>query len=240
MGINIGICVMDAKNAPCKEYRSDIVKVHVDNLDGLEDYLEYDLIVDLDTAKGAVDDWDSFIKRNRINPETDAIYMDKVKKESDKELLLPLAEKVATGWMFLEGTPDGIHDMALARSSEENRMTGWDMLDFDEMNEMCSNCPLSWDKGRGCIGAFGPDNSLLPEIAGRHDCPIVASVPESAKTKRIFTSSEAEDLLRECEILKEALPEEGKMMVRRYSGPVERMETVARISISEGCGFYFF
>ena len=44
----------------------------------------------------------------------------------------------------------------------------------------------------------------------------------------------------EVEILNKALPEEGKMMVRRYSGPVERLEAVARISVEEGCGFYFF
>lgn len=41
-------------------------------------------------------------------------------------------------------------------------------------------------------------------------------------------------------VLREALPVEGKMMVRRYSGPVDRMEAVARIAKSEGCGFYFF
>ena len=60
-----------------------------------------------------------------------------------------------------------------------------------------------------------------------------------AEGKR-FTSEDAEELLREVEVLREALPAEGKMMVRRYSGPVDRMEAVARISKSEGCGFYFF
>ena len=58
--------------------------------------------------------------------------------------------------------------------------------------------------------------------------------------KNILSPEEAEELLKECGILKDALPVEGKMMVRRYSGPVERMEAVARVSISEGCGFYFF
>ena len=240
MGINIGICETEAPSAPCRELRANIVKVHLTDPTGFEQYMERDVKVDLETAKGAVDDWDAFIKRNRINPESDAIYMDKVKKDADRELLELLAETVVTGWIVLEGLPDDVKGSVLAKASQEDRLTGWDMLSFDEMNEMCSNCPLSWDKGRGCIGAFGPDNSLLPEIAGRHDCPIVASVPEAVKEGRRFTPDDAKELLREVDVLREALPEEGKMMVRRYSGPVDRMEAVAKISVSEGCGFFFF
>ena len=240
MGINIGICETEAPSAPCRELRGNIVKVHLEDPSGFEEHMEYDVKVDLDTAKEAVGDWDAFIKRNRINPETDAVYMDKVKKDDDRALLEPLAQRVCTGWIVVEGLPEDVRGQVLERAGSEDRLTGWDMLSFDEMNEMCANCPLSWDKGRGCIGAFGPDNSLLPEIAGRHGCPIVASVPESAKTGKRFTPQDAEELLREVEVLREALPEEGKMMVRRYSGPVDRMEAVARISVSEGCGFFFF
>ena len=108
------------------------------------------------------------------------------------------------------------------------------------MNELCSKCPLSWDKGRGCIGAFGPENSKLPEIAAKYNCPITASALKSAKDHKIFSSADAEDLLKEVEILKDALPKEGKVYVNRYKGPVERMEAVAKISVSEGCGWYFF
>lgn len=240
MSYNIGIDEMNAPSALCREPRSRLVKVHVDDITGLEDLMEYDSVVDLDEAKEAVGDWEAFLKRNRINAETDAVYMDKVKKEEDRKVLEPLAERVCTGWIPMEGLSGEDRDRALSRAGPDDRLTGWDELSFDEMNEMCANCPLSWDKGRGCIGAFGPDNSLLPEIAAKYDCPIVASVPQSAKDGRRFTSADAEELLRETEVLKEALPKEGKMMVRRYSGPVERMEAVARISISEGCGFFFF
>ena len=240
MGINIGICETEAPSAPCRELRGNIVKVHLEDPSGFEEHMEYDVKVDLDTAKEAVGDWDAFIKRNRINPETDAVYMDKVKKDDDRALLEPLAQRVCTGWIVVEGLPEDVRGQVLERAGSEDRLTGWDMLSFDEMNEMCANCPLSWDKGRGCIGAFGPDNSLLPEIAGRHGCPIVASVPDAVKEGRRFTSEDAEELLREVAVLREALPEEGKMMVRRYSGPVDRMEAVARISVSEGCGFFFF
>ena len=240
MGINIGICETEAPSAPCRELRGNIVKVHLEDPSGFEEHMEYDVRVDLDTAKEAVGDWDAFIKRNRINPETDAVYMDKVKKDDDRALLEPLAQRVCTGWIVVEGLPEDVRGQVLERAGSEDRLTGWDMLSFDEMNEMCANCPLSWDKGRGCIGAFGPDNSLLPEIAGRHGCPIVASVPDAVREGKRFTSEDAEELLREVAVLREALPEEGKMMVRRYSGPVDRMEAVARISVSEGCGFFFF
>ena len=240
MSYNIGIDEMNAPSAPCRELRGRLVKVHVEDTTGLEDILEYDSVVDLEKAQKAVGDWDAFLKRNRINVETDAVYMDKVKKEDDRKLLEPLAERICTGWIIMEGLSEEDRERALSRAGPDDRLTGWDELSFDEMNDMCANCPLSWDKGRGCIGAFGPDNSLLPEIAERHGCPIVASVPQSAKDGKRFTSEDAKELLREVEVLKEALPVEGKMMVRRYSGPVERMEAVAKISISEGCGFFFF
>lgn len=240
MGINIGICETEAPSAPCRELRANIVKVHLDDPTGYEQYMERDVKVDLETARQAVGDWDAFIKRNRINPDTDAIYIDKVKKEEDRAVLEPLSESVCTGWITTEGLPGDVKDEVISKASPEDRLTGWDMLSFDEMNEMCTNCPLSWDKGRGCIGAFGPDNSLLPEIAGRHGCGIVASVPDAVKEGRRFTSEDAKELLREVEVLRAALPEEGKMMVRRYSGPIDRMEAVAKISVSEGCGFFFF
>ena len=240
MGINIGICETEAPSAPCRELRANIVKVHLEDPSGFEEYMEYDTKVELDAAKDAVGDWDAFIKRNRINPETDAVYMDKVKKDDDRTLLEPLAQRVCTGWIVTEGLPDDVREKVLEKAGSDDWLTGWDMLGFDEMNDMCSNCPLSWDKGRGCIGAFGPDNSLLPEIAGRHGCPIVASVPDAVREGKRFTPEDAEELLREVGVLREALPEEGKMMVRRYSGPVDRMEAVAKISVSEGCGFFFF
>lgn len=238
MGINIGICEMEAPSAPCRELRGKIVRVHVGDAPGFEGYMSYNQVVSLDEAKKAIGDWEAFIKRNRINAETDAIYLDKVKKAEDREVLEPLSSKVPTGWLDTDGLPSDILDRAISAGGDT--LTGWDMLSFEEMGEMCANCPLSWDKGRGCIGAFGPDNSLLPEIADRHGCPIVASVPESAREGRRFSSEDATELLREVDVLKNALPQEGKAMVRRYTGPVERMEAVAKISQSEGCGFYFF
>ncbi|MBR4686653.1 hypothetical protein PED39_00275 [Methanomassiliicoccales archaeon LGM-RCC1] len=240
MGINIGICEMEAKSASCRELRSTIIRVHVDKTEGFEDILQYEDIVDLETAKKAVGDWDAFIKRNRINEETDAVYMSKVKKDEDIALLQPLSKKVCTGWIAMEGLPEDKKQAVLKVASKDDIITGWDQLEFDEMNEMCAKCPLSWDKGRGCIGAFGPDTSKLPEIAAKYNCPITASAPESSKSHKIFTPKDAEALLKEVEILRDALPKEGKVFVNRYGGPVDRMEAVAKISVAEGCGWYFF
>ena len=240
MGINIGICEMEAQNAACRELRSTVIRVHVDSKKGFDDIVQYDELVELPAAKKAVGDWEAFIKRNRINEDTDAVYMSRVKKEEDIALLQPLAKKKCTGWILMEGLPEKRKEEVLAAASNDDIITGWDQLEFDEMNEMCAKCPLSWDKGRGCIGAFGPDTSKLPEIAAKYDCPITASAPESAKTQKKFTPDDARSLLKEVEVLRDALPKEGKVFVNRYSGPVDRMEAVAKISVAEGCGWYFF
>ncbi len=240
MGISIGIFETEAKNALCRELRMNVIKVRVDDIKGMEKLAGYDDIVSLEDAKSLVGDWEAFLKRNRINAETDAVYMDKLKNDDDIKLLGPKAVRTSTGWVEMSKVGASDKEKVLAASKKENRLTGWDMLSFDEMNEMCLKCKLSWDKGRGCIGTFGPSDSLLPSIAEKKGCKIVASVPVGAQSGRRYTPEDAKELLKEIEILTKALPEEGKMAVRRYSGPLERMAAVASISVSEGCGFYFF
>ncbi|MCL2032048.1 MAG: hypothetical protein FWG96_02070 [Methanomassiliicoccaceae archaeon] len=240
MGISIGICETEAESALCRDLRMKVVRVRVDDVSGMEGLAGYDDVVSLEDARSLVDDWDAFLKRNRINAETDAIYMDKLKNDPDIKLLGPKAVRTSTGWVDMDKVSASDKEKVLAASKKENRLSGWDMLSFDEMNEMCLKCKLSWDKGRGCIGSFGPNDSLLPGIAEKRGCKIVASVPEGAQSGRIYTPEDAKILLKEIEILTKALPEEGKMMVRRYGGPLERMNAVANISVSEGCGFYFF
>ena len=240
MGINIGLDESGSAIAPCRDLRRDVRKVHLDDPSGFDEYLEYDVKVDLETAKGAVGDWDAFLKRNRINAETDAVYMDKVKKDEDRKILEPLAVRETTGWVLLDGAPGDVRSKAVAASGGRDTVTGWDCLSFDEMNDMCASCPLSWDKGRGCVGAFGPDNTLLPSIAEKHGCPLIASVPRVAKEGGRFTPAQAEEVVKECEKLRHVLPEEGKMMVRRYSGPIDRTEAAAKAAILGGCDLVFF
>ncbi|MCL2147725.1 MAG: hypothetical protein FWH47_00055 [Methanomassiliicoccaceae archaeon] len=240
MGISIGICETEAKSALCRDLRMNVVRVRVDDGSGLEGLAGHDDVVSLEEAKALVGDWEAFLKRNRVSAETDAVYMDKLKNEGDIELLRPRAVRKSTGWVDMGKVSAADRERALASSKKENRLTGWDMLSFDEMNDTCGKCKLSWDKGRGCIGSFGPADSLLPGIAEKRGCAITASVPDGARDGRVYTPEDAAALLKEIELLTNALPEEGKMMVRRYSGSLERMGAVANISVSEGCGFYFF
>ena len=240
MGISIAICELEAKSALCKECKTNIVKALVEDISGLEDIVEIDEYVTLDQAKKLFPGWDDFIKRNRINEEADAIYMVKVKNDDDRAKLQPYVQKKYTGWVTLEGLDAAKREEVLKRSKRENRITGWDRLEFDEMNEMCAKCTLSWDKGRGCMGAIGPDNSKLPEIAGRRGCPIVASAIESSAEQKRFSPEDAKELKKEVVVLADALPEEGKVYVRRYGGVLERLDAVADICMKENCGFFFF
>ncbi len=238
MGINIAVCELEAKRASCRILKTDIRKALLKDITGFEQYADYDTVVSLEDAAKAFPDWESFTKRNRISESADAVYMESVRDPGDAEILRGYSKDVPTGWVDLERMPA---DMAAkARDSAAELLSGWDMIGFDEMKEACANCPLSWDKGRGCIGAFGPDESLLPGIAKKYGCAIVASVPDSASKGKRFTSADAGKLLSEIKILEDSLPKEGKMMVRRYGGPLERMRAVAKVSQEEGCGFFFF
>lgn len=240
MGISIAICELESKNALCKTYKTDIVKALVDDVKGLEDIVEVDEYVTLEDARSVFSDWDAFVKRNRINEEADAVYMVKVKNDDDMAKLAPFVKRKFTGWVKLDGLEDEKRRTVLKRSKPENRISGWDLLGFDETNELCAKCTLSWDKGRGCMGAFGPNNSKLVEIAEKKGCPIVASVLESSSSQRRFSSEDANELKKEAGILASALPEEGRLYVNRYGGVVERLDAVADTCIKEGCGFFFF
>jgi hypothetical protein len=65
-------------------------------------------------------------------------------------------------------------------------------------------------------------------------------VPDGVRMKRIYTKEDAMLLSGEIPVLRKALTEDGKLAVRRYAGAVDRLDAVARISVREGCGFFFF
>ena len=240
MSISIGICERDAKDALCRKLKSDVVRILLKDVEGFEDVVEYDLRISVDDACSIIEDKEAFVKRNRISEDTEMIYLDKIKDANDLEILKEHAEKICTGWVDVSLLTEERFAKAMEASEESNRMTGWDMISFEEMAEACGKCTLSWDKGRGCIGSFGPDNSLLPVLAEKIGCTITASVPAGAAEHRTYDKKDAMALLKETEKLTEALPVEGKMYVRRYTGAVERLKAVAEISVREGCGFYFF
>ena len=242
MGISIAICETDSAEALCKAGKTDIKRVFLKNVKGHEDYAESDVTMSAAEAKDVMGaEWENFLKRNRIDPEAEVIYMDKVKNDVDRAHLAPKMRKTYTGWVVLDKVPAEVRKKVIEASSPDDRLTGWDMLSFEEMGETCKRCGLSWDKGRGCIGDFGPESSLLPQIAKKLDLPIVANVVESAKTKKTFSPDDAKELLREVQVLREKMPNEpkGKLLMSRYGGVLERLEGVANIALKYKTRFYF-
>ena len=240
MGVSIAICELDSDSALCKVGKTTLLKVNLKDVSGFEDLAEFDVVVPVSQAKLVLGgDWEAFLKRNRLDPELELIYMDKVKNDADRQLLTAESQKLYTGWVSLDKVPAERMAALMQRAGQDDRLTAWDMLSFDEMGETCGKCPLSWDEGRGCMGTFGPENSALPGIAGKYGCAIVASVPASVQTKRLFSIEEAARLLEEVKVLREKLPDEGKVMVRRYSGVLDRLEKMGKVCVDHRTRFYF-
>jgi hypothetical protein len=240
MGVSIAICELDTDASACKNAKTSVLKVNLKEVTGFESCAEFDLLVSVAAAKKAFgSEFEAFAKRNRVDAESENIYLEKVKNDADKQKLAPLATKQYTGWIAVDNASADTQKRLLDLADPDNRLTKWDMFSFDEMGEACKKCAVSWDEGRGCIGTFGPDNSALPEIAAKYGCTIIASVPDAVKNKTLFTKEDATRMLEEVKVLREKLPLESKMMVRRYSGVLDRLEKVANISIKYGTKFYF-
>lgn len=237
--VDIAVCEMEAERAPCRPLKQTLVKVMVDK-DSFVDLQEYDLAVTLDDAQNLFPDFEAFKKRNRFSDKNTIFLMEKIKNEEDSKILEPHVRKIPNGWVDLRNLDDATKEEVISNCSKDNRLNGWDILSFDEMGEACASCPLAWNKGKDCIGTFGPEKSLLPQIAEKYGCPIIASALDSAQSGKKFTADDAKELLRECQVLAPALIDEGKMAAHRYGGPVERMELLAKACIDENCGFYFF
>jgi len=240
MGISIAICETDSDASMCKINKTTYVKVYLGNVNGYEEYAEADLVISGPEAKAAMDkDWEAFCKRNRVDPNAEVIYVAKIKNEADRAKLTPYAKKNYTGWVFVDKAPADVARKIIDKSSPDDRLTGWDMVSFEEMGETCKKCGLSWDDGRGCIGTFGPENSLLPGIASKLGLSIIANAVESSKAKKVFSADDAKELIKEVAALREKLPNEGKAIVHRYSGVLDRLEKMANIAIKYRTQFYF-
>lgn len=240
MGVSIAICETDSDSALCKVGKTTLLKVNLKDVASFEDVAEFDLVVPLSQAKllmGA--DWEGFLKRNRLDPEMETLYLDKIKNDKDKQLLTAESQKQYTGWIAVDKVPAERKSALMERSGKDDRLTAWDMLSFDEMGATCAKCTLSWDEGRGCMGTFGPENSALPGIAKKYNCAIIASVPDSVVSKKVFAIEDAAKLIEEVKLLREKLPDEGKVMVRRYSGVLDRLEKMGNVCITNQSRFYF-
>ena len=238
MGYNIAICETECAAAPCREMKLHITRIMT--RDKMVDLQTCDEIVSVEDAKKVVGDWNAFLSRNRLAPDTTSIYVSKIKKESDMALLAPFVRKVPTGWVVLDDLTEAQRKEALEIGDHENMITAWMEAEFDTCTNMCANCPLAWNKGRNCMETFGPDNSKLPEIAAKAGCEIVANVPKLAEDMTKLTSEDAKKLLKEVEILRPALVADGKMAVHRYSGVLDRLECMAKACAENDCGFFFF
>ncbi|MEM3059412.1 MAG: hypothetical protein QXN93_04950 [Methanomassiliicoccales archaeon] len=240
MGMSIAISELDSNEALCRKMKNTIIKVYLPSIKGFENYADYDEVVDVETAKRIFgNDWNAFAKRNRIAEETGEIYLSKIRNADDSSRLHQSVVKRYTGWIEVAKIPENMRESVLAQASPDNKITEWDMLGFDELNETCSKCPLSWDSGRGCIGTFGPDNSALPDIARKYNCSIIADVPKYAKEGRKLGKEEIIRLLDEISILREKLVAEGKMAVRRYAGVLDRLEAAGKTALRYNTRMYF-
>jgi hypothetical protein len=65
-------------------------------------------------------------------------------------------------------------------------------------------------------------------------------VNEAAEQKKVFTPKDADELLKEVRVIREKSPAEGKMIVRRIEGTLNRLEAMAKCAKDYGVGFYLF
>lgn len=242
MALNMAIMELDSDKALCKDKKLSYVKVFLNDPGRWERYVEVERIVDLKKAKEALgkDKVDALLKKSRLKVEGDELYLEKIKDDADRKMLAPFAKEVKTGWVLYEKVPEGERKELLAAAKAEDTVTAWDQLEFDEMYATCAKCALSWDSKKGCVGSFGPSGSPVPELAKKHGLNILARVNELAESKTALTPKDAEELLREVKELREKAPSEGKMMVRRIEGTLNRLEAIARCSKDFNVRFYFF
>jgi hypothetical protein len=80
----------------------------------------------------------------------------------------------------------------------------WDIASEDVKTEICSKCPLAWNRG-SCEGKFGPTYSSLTSFAKRFGCDIVADIPKSYEKRVVFSPVQAQKLLDEVRLLREKL-----------------------------------
>jgi len=242
MGLNMAITELDSDKALCKGKKLSTVKVFIEDPARWEKYVEVDRMVDLKkaTEKLGQEKIDAFLKKSRLKVEGDEFYLEKVKDESDRKMFQPFVKEVKTKWILVEKVPSAERKDLVSAAKKENTVTDWDMLEFDEMYATCAKCGMSWDNKKGCVGNFGPSGSPVPELAKKYGLKLLAGVNELAEAKKVLSPDEAEILLKEVKVLREKSPAEGKMIVRRIEGTLNRLEAMANCSKDFKVGFYFF
>lgn len=242
MGLNMAITELETPKSLCKDRKLTMAKVYVNDPSKWADLVEVDRIADIGAARKKLGDAkvEEVLKRSRAKVEGDELYLEKVKDEADQKALSPFVREVRTHWIVMSKVPKARRDEVLSGSVRENSVTEWDLLEFDEMYETCAKCGLSWDNKKGCVGNFGPSTSPVPDLAKKFKLNILSEVEDLASRKKVLTSKDAEALLKEVKVLREKTPAEGKMMVRRIEGTLNRLEAMASCAKKYEVGFYFF
>jgi hypothetical protein len=242
MGLNMALTELESDKALCKGKKLSVFKVFLEDPSRWEKIVEVDRIVDLKKAadKLGKDKVDEFIKKSKLKVEGDELYLEKVKDENYRKMFEPFVKEAKTKWILMEKVPADQKKEVVAAAKKENTVTEWDLLEFDEMYATCGKCGLSWDNKKGCVGNFGPSASPVPELARKHGLSILSKVDQLAEQKKILSSKDADELLKEVKVLREKAPAEGKVIVRRIEGTLNRLEAMAKCAKDYNVGFYFF
>lgn len=241
MAITMSITELESPKALCRAHKQTYTKVFLRQLGAFAPSAEVERTIDLKAAEAALgaEATAALLKRNKLRVASSALDPARIKEASDLKLLQPFVREVRTQWVAVEKVPPAKRDALLAQSNPDDRVTEWDLLSFEEMYATCAKCPLSWDKGRGCIASFGPTRTALPELAAKYGARLVASIPKLSESKEPLPAARAEELLADVKVLLEKLPLEGKAAARRYAGSLERLEALATTAKTHGVRFYF-
>jgi hypothetical protein len=240
MGLNMAINELESAKALCKEKKLSVVKVFLSDPGRWDRYVETDKIVDLKKAaeKLGMEKMDAFFKKSRVKADGDEMYLEKAKDEADRKMFMPFVKEVKTNWIVMAKVPEG--ERKALEAAAKDKVTQWDEVEFDDMYATCAKCGLSWDNKKGCVGNFGPSGSPVPDLAKKYGLSMLSNVNELAESKKVLSPKDAEALLEEVRVLKEKIPAEGKMMVRRTEGTFARLESMAKCARDYKVGFYFF
>jgi hypothetical protein len=242
MGLNMAITELESPKSLCRDRKQTMARVFVRDPEKWADLVDVDRIVDLKKAGARLGAprLEEIIKKSRVKVEGEELYLEKIKDPVDQKALEPFAREVKTNWIAMSRVPQARRAAVLEASVKENSVTEWDLLEFDEMYATCARCGLSWDNKKGCVGNFGPSTSPVPDLAKKFKLNLLSKVDDMASEKKLLTTKDADRLLEEIKVLREKTPAEGKMMVRRIEGTLNRLEAMANCSKEYGVGFYFF
>jgi len=240
MSISMSIKELESDKALCRDAKKKTVQVFLSDIGKFSQYCDKNRFIDLAAAEAKLgtEKVAEIKKRNRLRAGGE-IMAEKIKEKNDLGLLKPFTREEITNWVTLEPLPKKIQEEVLSSELVTDFVNAWDSLSFDEMYATCAKCELSWDKGRGCIATLIPSNSPLPEIANKYGLKFIAGIPQYAEKGTVFEAEKAKELLQEIKKLREELPAEGKMMVYRLSGAMDRLESLAKTCSEKGVRLYF-